>query len=361
MKKFVWRVLLFLIPILFAFLYTELLFSTEKGDLLKVGYIADRYDYDKNKLFKEEFHRKKFFTSILELNLNKKNKYKILVIGDSFSGQGNFGYTNYLAELNPDSLLYFDRELHDNPIQTLFDIANGDILDSLDLQYIVLQTVEREIPNRYIVDKSKAITIDSLSITNDSRKSLVGKSSNQLDKLFSDRMLRFILMNLGYIFNDNAFFSDTYIVKTKDTLFSVNNNNLLFYFVDLKSLNSNSNHKILEEVNNQFNILSAKLTKRGIKLIVLISPDKYGVYYDEIIGKEKYPEPQFFDLFAKFPKHYLFVNSKELLEKAIHQKTDIYFYDDTHWSPLASKIIAKEINKQIEEDELTVTHDNVNF
>jgi hypothetical protein len=326
------------------------MFSTEKGDLLKIGYVADVSSYDTDKLFGEEFKRKKYFTSISELDLNKKSKFKILVIGDSFSDQENFGYPNYLAESNKNSLLKLDRNFHKNPFETLFGIINGDLLDSIKVEYIVVQSVEREIPLRTDINESAILTIDSLKKIKEAKKSLINIDSKQTDKLFSDRIPKFTTLNIGYNFDDNGFYSETYIVKTKRTLFTVNNTNLMFYFEDLKTLNDNSNREKLENLNTQFNFLTSKLSEKGIKLIVLISPDKYGIYYDEITKKEKYPKPQFFEIFNTLPKSYLFVNSEVLLKKAITEKSDLYFYDDTHWSPNASKIIAKEINSLIEEN-----------
>lgn len=349
MKKFILRVAIFLSPVLLAFAVTESLFTTDKGDLLKVGYIADIIPYDRAEIFKDEFNREKFFTHFSELDFSKKQKFKTLVIGDSFSEQGNFGFTNYLAESTANPLIYLDRNLHDNPIQTLVGIINGDLLDSIKIDYIVLQSVERTLATRTEIDESAILSIDSLNKVKEALKSAVPIGSNEVDKLFSDRMLKFTTINLGYPFDDNAFYSETYIVKTKDTLFSVDNNNLLFFFDDLRSIEENSKPKIVETLNTQLNSISAKLAEKGIKLIVLISPDKYSIYYDEIIGKEKYPKPEFFEMFNSLPKNYQFVKSEEILKKAIKDQKDLYFYDDTHWSPFAAKIITKEIETLIKE------------
>jgi len=349
MSKFIIKVTLFLSPILLAFTLTETFFSTEKGDLLKVGYIADLSHYDKGQVFKEEFEGKKFLTRYSEMDLNKKQKFKTLVIGDSFSEQGNYGFPNYLAESTASPLLYLDRNFFDNPFQALVEILNGDLLDSIEIDYLVLQSVERAIPDRIDVNESAALTIDSLNKIKEAQKSLVGVGSNQVDKLFSDRVLKFTTINVGYIVDDNGFYSDTYVVRTKDTLFSVKNNKLLFFFDDLRAIEKNSNQERLEKLNGLFNGISAKLSEKGIKLIVLISPDKYGVYYDEIIGKEKYPKPQFFEIFQKLPKQYLYLNSADILKNSLHEQKDLYFYDDTHWSPKAAKIIAREIEVLIED------------
>lgn len=348
MKKFILRVTLFLSPVLLAFTATELLFSTDKGDLLKIGYIADLVDYDRKSIFQKEFSRKKFFTNFSELDFSKRQKFKTMVIGDSFSEQGNFGFTNYLAESNAGPLLYLDRNLHDNPLQALVGILNGDLLDSIHIDFIVVQSVERLIGARTEINQNTTITIDSLTKLKESLKSFVPKSSNTVDKLFSDRILKFVTLNVGFNFDDNAFYSETYIVKTKDRLFSVDRNNLLFFFDDIRTIEENPTLEIAENLNSQLNAVSAKLLEKGIKLIVLISPDKFRIYYDEIIEKEKYPKPQFFEIFNGLPKNYEFVKSDVLLKQAIKTKKDIYFYDDTHWSPFAAKLIAEELERVIE-------------
>jgi alpha-N-acetylglucosamine transferase len=46
-------------------------------------------------------------------------------------------------------------------------------------------------------------------------------------------------------------------------------------------------------------------------------------------------------------KNYIFLDSKEILRREIDKIKDIYFYDDTHWTPKASKLIAEEIEKNI--------------
>jgi len=79
----------------------------------------------------------------------------------------------------------------------------------------------------------------------------------------------------------------------------------------------------------------------------LPSPDKYDIYYDYIINKSKYPKPLFLEYLAEMQKNYLYVDSKKILSNSIKQKKDIYYYDDTHWSPFAAKIISDELSKLI--------------
>ncbi|MDR1876149.1 MAG: hypothetical protein LBQ84_00850 [Flavobacteriaceae bacterium] len=45
------------------------------------------------------------------------------------------------------------------------------------------------------------------------------------------------------------------------------------------------------------------------------------------------------------------MDSKELLSTYINTYKDIYFYDDTHWSPIAAKIVAEKIKDTIKRNE----------
>ena len=46
---------------------------------------------------------------------------------------------------------------------------------------------------------------------------------------------------------------------------------------------------------------------------------------------------------------HIYIDAKEILASKIKYEQDIYFYDDTHWSPVASKIIADNIKSEIVE------------
>jgi len=61
MKKILKKTSLFLLPIFMAFIFTECFYSTKKVYLLRIGYLADVYNYDSELVFKNEFVRK-FFT-----------------------------------------------------------------------------------------------------------------------------------------------------------------------------------------------------------------------------------------------------------------------------------------------------------
>ncbi len=129
--------------------------------------------------------------------------------------------------------------------------------------------------------------------------------------------------------------------------FAVNENNLLFLFKDLSNLEGNNDFSSVQKLNNILNDLSNKLKSKKVKLIVLPAPDKYGLYYDYIADKTKFPRPLFFNHLSVLKKDYIYIDSKKILSAHLEVEKDIYFYDDSHWSPVASKIISNEIKKAI--------------
>jgi hypothetical protein len=69
------------------------------------------------------------------------------------------------------------------------------------------------------------------------------------------------------------------------------------------------------------------------------------------VNKKGLPKPIFFDNFKSLNKEYIYINSKNILSKFIYTKPDLYYFDDTHWSPIASEIISNTIKDLITEND----------
>lgn len=341
MKTFLFRILFFLSPIILLFAFTWIFYSTNKGDLLRTGYIMDIYPHYRD-IFKNEFDRKIFFTKISEINFKIKNDYLVLTLGDSFSEQGCYGYKNYLAENENIDLIHFDLR-NENQIQVLFSLLNGDFFSLLNIKFVLLQFTERNILNRMNdTDTSQTLTCDQLSEWSEKEKiNFLKKDSSY--KFPSDRIIKFPYYNLRYLIKKDTCYSISYRTTISSNLFSVNNNELLFYGDDLSAVEQNNKAKNVNKLNEALNGLSVKLNYKGIKLIVLPAPDKYDVYYDYIVDKSNFQKPFFFEHLDSMPKKYIYIDSKRILCDGIRKEKDIYFYDDTHWSPKASQLIAKEL------------------
>lgn len=349
MKRFIYKTSFFLIPFTLLYFITLVFYSdAESPDLLRLGYIPNIHkDYrDKFQLNENEKFDK--------LSNPKKKEYKILTIGDSFSEQAGFGYKNMLA--NDFSVLHVDRFVSNNQIQTLINFVNGDFFDNYNIEYVILQNVERHIienvENIHLNDKIMLYQIDSLIFNHKV------KEVDYSYDLFSKTTIKFPLYDLpkfflekNYLANENVFNVDL----NSHSYFSNKSNKLLFYQQDLKSAEKNNVKKNIDSLNIVLNTIALKLRQKNIKLIVLPCPDKYDFYYDYIIEKKDFTQPKFFSLMKTEKKDYIYIDSKEILTSKIKNEQDIYFYDDTHWSPVASKIIANKIKGEIENNDNSST------
>ncbi len=212
----------------------------------------DKGDY--RGIFKKELNQPILFSKVSEISLNQQQQFKVLTIGDSFSEQFRFGYKNYLAQ-NDISLLHLDRFLSDNPIETAYGILNGNLLDKIKVDYIILQSVERHITKRVKkINQNRIINTDSLEIKIQNHKNKLSRNIKK-ESFSTQRIVKYSLHNFLYLLDDNAYFSDTYQVNTKVNLFSANKNQLLFLLTDLDAVRANNNLKNQAELNATLNDL----------------------------------------------------------------------------------------------------------
>lgn len=340
MKRFISKTAIFVIPFLVLYIITFLFFTVNAGDLLRIGFIPST-DKEYRKNFTSYNNEMKF----TELSKSKQKTYKILTIGDSFSEQGKNGYQNILA--NDFSILHVDRFISNNQIQKLVELCNGNFFDTYTVQYVILQGVERDliddIKDIDLTSKINIHQIDSI-ITNHKPEQNKDKYS-----FFSRTTLRFPYSALKY-FTDKNYLSNeqVYNVELNTTsLFSNHSNKLLFYYKDLINTEQNNLPENAIKLNKILNQLSQKLKEKNITLIFLPSPDKYDMYYDYIADKQTFTKPIFFDNLKKLNKEFIYINSKEILTKELSNKKDIYYFDDTHWSPIASGLISQKIKEEI--------------
>lgn len=346
-RKLIIKTAYFTVPIILLYgIAMFLRVRTESPDVLRMGmfpniyrHYRDRFDLSE----KEKFER---------VSHTDKNNFEFLTIGDSFSDQKGYGYNHFLAEKY--STLHVDHYISNNQIQTLINLANGDFFDHYKVKYVILQHVERNfINNIKEIDFSTKISkrqIDSIVVNY--HEAIVDQKDSEF---FSRSTLEFPLYYLPKFFIGNNYLSNDLIYNYKlnsKKLFSNHSDKLLFYKNDLIYAGQNNNLQNVMQLNDILNAISEKLEQKNIRLIVLPSPDKYDLYYDYIEDKTGLNKPLFFEHFQTLKKNYLYLNSKELLKSHMNKEPDVYFYDDTHWSPVAAKIIANEISKFVKEDNI---------
>ena len=340
MKKFFVKSALFLSPFLLLFATTHF-YTKDKGDLLRVGFLKADNSY--RDVFKAEMNQPLYYDSLSPLNTKKKTSYTVLIIGDSFSAQGCYGYPNYLAQFDSIRVLYCDFNKYGNSIETLYGVLNDGILDRVDIRYVLLESVERDFVKRgYELNKQIRLSDFPRSMNH-------GGKVNYNTSFPPPELVKFPLYSILYHFSDRAFLSDVYQVKMDRPLFTGSRTHtLLFHKLELKNIGKNNTIEAVSNLNTDLNKVSKKLQDRAIKLIVLPCPDKYDMYYNYIANKVDYPKPLFFELMSQMEKSYSYIDSKALLGNSIRTKKDIYFFDDTHWSPWGSQLIAKEISNMIQ-------------
>lgn len=331
---------MFVSPVLLLVILNSLVYNKYGGDLSRVGMISVDPDYRKNLGFSDEYARPIYYENLSDINLQKELFYDILTVGDSFSEQKNYGYQNYLSEKDSTKVLHVD--IKGNPIESLYQLVNGDFFDNIKVNYVILQSVERHFVERAIkLDSSIALKTQDIERIFESPTSSK-KSSRKSVEIFSSDVIKSPLYYLLYHLDDNAFFSKVYRLATDSLLFSYGND-LLCYYEDIQKTPLNNDRDAVVILNNTLNHLAVQLAEKEIKLIVLPSPDKFDIYFDSLTDKENYPKPLFFEHLRSMKKKYLYVDSATILTQATKKEKDIYFYDDTHWTPIASKLIANNI------------------
>ncbi len=340
MKKIIVKILYFTVPFFLLFGFNRIFFKSNDGDLARLGYFYNNPSPKQNVI--QSFSLKRKYNLLSEVNLNEPQHFKVLNIGDSFSEQDSLSYQNFLAH-QAISVLHFDRYLaSENNLQQLIDLINGDFFEKNKVEYVVLQCAERMFVSRAfnINFKSKCDTKDLIKL-----KTLKTKPTEKYQmKFFSDAMFKIPLNNLQYYFTDKPIYSSTYKTASNNTaLFSNNPNNILFFQDDIDYLKFNNNDKNVILANQNINQINQLLQQKNIQLILLIAPDKYQIYHDYILDKTPYPKPSFFSNFNPLPKNYRYVPSEKRLKEMVKTHKDVYFYDDSHWSPIGAKVMAEEL------------------
>ncbi|MDO4728065.1 MAG: hypothetical protein Q4B43_03555 [Bacteroidota bacterium] len=362
MKKFIIKTSFFVLPFIFFYFMNEKFSQQGEGDLARLGdlyFNPSPYSQVVSQFDKLPQKYKK----VSELNLNQTHKVDVLTIGDSFS-EGN-QYKGYLVHKGL-SLLHVDRFLsEENPMQNLVAFANSDFFDYIKPQYVVLQNVERYVIKRNAeLDFSAEKDIESVKnrISENLIKEERKKTSKRKVSFFSDATIRKPLNNLQFLFFVKPLDSDIYRYRSNNNqLFTNNPKELLFYKEDIDFLSDKNDIEKIQNLNASFNEISRLLAKKGIKLIILIAPDKYDLYYPYIKNKDK-KQPVFFNFFDKLDKEFLYVPSYVILSDEIKKnKKDIYFYDDTHWSPNGALSISEEIYRIIKNNTTNQQKSNGGF
>lgn len=319
-----------------------LFFHKSEGNLSRLGKINFKKEYRAK--FKDDFNKPKSYFDLVPQDLKNHKRIDILTLGDSFSAEQIIGYQNYMANVEDWKIYNLNREYYPNgnQIQMAFAMENGGLFEAMHVKYVILQVVENRFAEKGSkIDPDLKISSDYFKLS----KIYVGDPKTSDLYLLKD-IFRYSFYNLFYTFNKKGLISPVYKMPLDKDFFSSTEKDLLFYKNDIDHLSYNTPSQIIN-LNNQLNELSNRLENKGISLIVLPAPDKYDIYQD-FITDNPLPKNNFFPIFNELRKSYVYINSKKIISNYIKKgEKDVYFADDTHWSPIGSKIIAQAIINRI--------------
>lgn len=314
------------------------------GDLARMSYKFDLITprENKNTLTKKHIH----------FNDYEGEEVDVITIGDSFSNGGGGGQNRYYQDYI--SSMYDLRVLNipdvsdtNNYIDTIMILLNSGFFERVKTKYVILECVQRNTYLNLGFNKPNLDLIYKDNIFNRIIKSKDIFNINNENKMTFINNLNYNLLkyNLSFYRNGYGKFRNYYIEKLNKNLFSSKvKDELIFFYDDINLLNQ-ENEENLEVLNEKLNLIAKKLKEKEIKLYYMPAVDKYNLYRDSLLLKDKYPKSIFFEYIEALQKDYYFINTKKILSEELNNNVqDLYYSDDTHWSNKASEAIISKLN-----------------
>lgn len=332
MKKFLWKTLLYSLPILFPIAYYAIWISPHiHGDLGLLGQypFSDDYIVDSPPQTKE----------VNNITYNDSTPQNgILVIGDSFSQPHGYSYTNYLASWSTRDVYNLSSSwLHSSPFDRFLFVANQQLTPKI----VIIESVERALPYRLLHSSF------ALSPTEMLQASVIDTATH-IEATEKSSLLQQTSMWIKRRMNYHGYENPVKKVTLCTPMFSCEGNekSLFFYKDDLGySYNKDTLALLATKVDSLFAFAHAY----DIHLYLLIAEDKYDLYQPYIADSTHWEKTLLEDFCPLVQTRYL-INSKDTLSKmAADGVKDIYYCNDTHWSPIGAKAVATQVAKRIME------------
>ena len=329
MKKFLVKICYTVLPVYVAALilmayYNIVVRPNMNGDLGILG------KFQTPPRIESELH-KKYFSDFTNEEVLKDTVVDVLVVGDSFSREGEDAFLNYIAVKGKKVMNFY---VSTNEYQTAYDLCNLGYIDSTNVKTLIVENVERE-----LVGLLKAVKVGNDSIIK--RKAYDTSKNYHEDSWSMLEMKNWLLLRLGYE-------EPVKKCKMSECLFSgEKGNELYFYDSDLNTFHiEKGDEKVLQE---HLKLVEDKCKEKGVRVIFLVCPDKYDMYQDYISSNPYEKKTVNEDFRRLFPEKSDVIIGKEILSPLLKAgEKDIYHQNDSHWSWKAAKIVADTIMKLID-------------
>lgn len=295
------------------------------GDIGKIGMIpfGNKYNASINEPF-----------DLLEPCVNTtsdtvKQTSSVLTIGDSFSQLGKYGYSQFIAMKTKCVISNIARTEY-FPEQEFIVLVNNHKISPGTI--VIIESVERSFIGR----------LNNLDLSETNMSKPLPKENNEIDAL--NGALIWLRTALGMKQPIKKF-------HTENDLFSheMRHNELYIYSSkwdgDGDILFGDLTDDYIKKAYENLYKLQEFAQNNEINLIYLVAADKYDVYEPFIL--EDHPKNPTLD---SIPNEKWLINTKPLLQEAVYSGIkDVYYINDTHWSPIGSQIVGEEVAKRIKD------------
>ena len=259
----------------------------------------------------------------------------VLTCGDSFSQPEQNGYQSYMVLNGLRVINYFPNgDLLSNPFQAGYNLLRQGVIDSTRVKMLIIESVERSllIRLRQLDFSQRAISEEDPAPKHKDKSWSLAEA-----KIFLD-------FQLGMREKENA---GKQLQLDKALFSGRHGDRLYFYHEDVTPELMSIPPGEYDQIRSDIDTLFAEAASKGIRLLILICPDKYDMYQQYVVSNP-YPPKTVNEDFRRIvgPRQDV-VMGKEILAPRIRQgEKDIYFWDDSHWNFKSIKTIADTLTSR---------------
>lgn len=312
--------------------------NDNSGDLMRLGLIDGGTEYT-DSILATDVLDKVYYESQDNDSLMRLDTCDVVVIGDSFSHGGGVGkqgdYVNYLAHDSGRRVIVFTPggNAQSSPVQMAFDALKLGAIDSTNTKNIVVQEVER-----YLVARHSDFVNTHTRLPRPVEKQEAASADQPKDASPLLRVKDYIFYHL---FGANPIYRS----RLSQPLFGGKESDMLYFYNDDVKMGIDVTAAQRKAIVNSYNQLIAQAREKGVNLVIVVACDKYDMYQDHIIDNP-YPAKTLNEDLEQWmaPELDRFVMAKQVLHPLIEQGVkDVYLFNDTHWSPASSRLVAREV------------------
>lgn len=341
MRRFLKKAVILVLPIWTLFVILSLYISFfvlphVKGDLFKIGMIDSGEGYDVIEPATEN-------KSVYYVENSRLGGAKILAIGDSFFQQGKNGIQKYLIQRGVEVKNLKPSNINYNPILYAYYMLKNRANEMSNYNIILIESAERLLMNRivetcYEMDEDTSddsVLKYSFEIVGFDKIEKPHQKETDNSPLMNAR--NFLLFKIGFGM------SPVLTCELQGDLFSSSEPNKLYFYRDDISNGVSLSDSEKAQVVRVFNAIESECKNIGVSFLFIVAVDKYDLYQD-FIKDNPYPKKSVNeDLRAVISDNRLVLTKNVLYPYIEKNKKDIFYFNDSHWTYKASRIVANDL------------------